>query len=229
MSYLTDKYTINRIDIFSQLPESEFSMLSDKMQEMTVEKNYCFYAEECTPKGVYIIESGKVKLHSTNESGKEQIIHIHGRNEAFGFRPLLSHKTSNVTATALERTRVAFVPSHHFIKIVGSCQVLLVKLLEALSDDFSVLLNQLSSFKGRSATERVALSLLILREIYQKDSGIAGSSDITLSRTDLANYSGTTIETFVRTLRQLKDDRIISTQGSKITILEAERLEQMVN
>jgi CRP/FNR family transcriptional regulator len=63
----------------------------------------------------------------------------------------------------------------------------------------------------------MALSLLILREKYKKqaDSKVV---EITLSRSDLAAFVGTTIETVARIITKLKKEKIIKVNGRKILV-----------
>ena len=70
--------------------------------------------------------------------------------------------------------------------------------------------------------ERIAEALLLLRKVYgEKDEK---QFSISLTREDLSSLVGTAKETAIRFLSELKEDGVISTHGSTITILDADRL-----
>jgi CRP-like cAMP-binding protein len=56
-----------------------------------------------------------------------------------------------------------------------------------------------------------------------------GSTDIGISRIDLAAMSGTAPETVSRTLSDFKDEGLIEKKGSAITILDLNKLERIKN
>ncbi len=64
-----------------------------------------------------------------------------------------------------------------------------------LACEFSVLINKLSVFAQQPVRSRVALALLVLNEKYEKPGKEHLPVAVNLSRDDLANYAGTTVET----------------------------------
>lgn len=73
----------------------------------------------------------------------------------------------------------------------------------------------------------MALNLLILHDKYKVDGN--ANTYIMLSRSDLANMTGTVIETLARVLHDFKHDKLISTDGRKIQLLNIERLIKVAN
>jgi CRP-like cAMP-binding protein len=72
--------------------------------------------------------------------------------------------------------------------------------------------------------ERLAEALLLLQKTYQQEAGQEGSFTIFISREDLASIAGTAKETTIRLLSEFKDEKIISSKGSSITILDQHKL-----
>ena len=84
-------------------------------------------------------------------------------------------------------------------------------------------------FSQYAVKERVALSLLILNKVYQNGEDKSKSVAITLNRDDFAGFVGTAKETLVRMLRTFKDDKIITTKGTKIIVTRPRALLSMVS
>jgi CRP-like cAMP-binding protein len=97
-------------------------------------------------------------------------------------------------------------------------------MLKALSHEFTVLANNISVFSQRSAVERLAISLIFLREKYKHDRNTDGEILINISRTDLANLAGLAKENVIRLLKELKGEGILHTDGRKIWISNVEKL-----
>lgn len=74
----------------------------------------------------------------------------------------------------------------------------------------------------------MALSLLILREKYKKQSE-GRIVEITLSRSDLAAFVGTTIETVARIITKLKKEKIIKVHGRKILVQDPMSLLNLID
>ena len=228
MSFYIQKYNYNRCFILQDLPGEEIKMLEEKMVKISVSKNAYLYKEGTFLKGIYFLESGKVKIFKASAGGKEYIVHIYTEGESFGYRSVLSGEHSPVNAMAMEDLTISFISAENFMSVLHSSRMLPIQLLSFLSNEFPAIVNQVSSFTQRSAHQRVALSLLILFEKSKSRCDADSPVEISVSRNDLANYAGTTTETFVRMLRQLKEENVIRTRGRKILVLDPVALEKKV-
>ena len=229
MTFKLERYHFKTESILEGLPAKEFRLLKEDMQRLEIKKNKVIYREGSYSKGAYILRKGKIKIYQTNKEGKEQIAYIYRKGEIMGYRPLLCEEIHPVSAAALEDCVISFIPKKLFLNALNESPVLARRLLNNLSHEFTVWINKLTLFAQQPVKERVALSLLIINEKYKKEGSNAVSAVINLSRDDIANYVGTTTETLVRILRYLKDEKIISTSGRKITILKPKELEKIAD
>lgn len=228
MPFAIEKYHFKTDSIFDGLPANEFLLLKQAMNRMEIKKGKVVYREGVFSKGAYILRKGKVKIYQTNKDGKEQIAYIYRKGEIMGYRPLLCEEPHPVSAVALEDCIVSFIPQKSFLEVLDKSPVLARHLLTNLTHEFTVWINKLTLFAQQPVKGRVAISLLILKEKYKKEKA-NNTVTINLSREDLANYVGTTIETLVRILRFFKDEKIITTSGRKITIMKPKELEKIAD
>lgn len=227
MAFKIEQYHFKTDSILDGLPAKDLRLLKQDMQRMEIKKGEILFTAGSFSKGVYILRKGKVKIYKTNKDGKEQIVYFYRKGEVMGYRPLLCQETHPVSATALEDCIISFIPKKYFLHVIDQSSVFAKRLLTNLAHEFSVWINKLTIFAQQPVKERLVLSLLILNEKYKKEGKEHLPVILNLSREDLANYVGTTIETLVRMLRQLKDEKIILTNGRKIVILKPEELEKM--
>jgi CRP-like cAMP-binding protein len=87
-----------------------------------------------------------------------------------------------------------------------------------MSHEFGVLVNSITIFAQRTVRERLALSLLILRDKYRNEEQDGKPVELTLSRDDLAKMVGTARETLTRLLHEFKGESLIEISGRKIIL-----------
>lgn len=229
MAFQIEKYHFKTDSILVGLPSKEFRLLKQEMQRIELKKGKIIYSEGSYSKGAYILRKGKVKIYQTNKEGKEQIAYIYRKGEIMGYRPLICNEPHPVSAAALEDCVISYIPQKYFMNALNESPVLARRLLTNLTHEFSVWVNKLTLFAQQPVRERVALSLLIINEKYKNERKQKAAPVINLSREDIANYVGTTIETLVRILRSFKDEKIIETSGRKITLLKPKELEKIAD
>lgn len=217
------KYRFKSESVFDSLPQADLGLFKKALKLKKVRKGKVLFHEGAYPKGVFILKRGKVKIFQRSQNGTEQIVYIYVPGDMFGYRPILSNDKHPASAMTMEESGIYFLSVDNFNKILIRSASFSNILLRNLSHEFSVLVNRIAAFGQRSVKERLALSLLMLSEKYQK-SPREQNVEILLSRTDLASFVGTTIETVARVIGQLKQERIIATLGRKIVIIDSKTL-----
>jgi CRP-like cAMP-binding protein len=228
MEFNIEKYHLKSSSLFDLLSPDEVKFLKDKMQRKEFSKNEFLFKEKSYSKGIYILRKGKVKIFQTNSEGKQSIVYIYKKGDFFGYRPLLAEEPHPVSAVALDSVVVSFIPRDLFLSLLARSSTLAKRLLLPLSKEFSVWINKTTIFSHHAVKERVALSLLILAKVYQQ-SDAKTKPVISLSRDDFAGFVGTAKETLVRMLRTFKDEKIITTKGTKIIVMKPRALQTMIS
>lgn len=223
-----DKFNYNSDSILEGLPESDLALLNSNMVTHTYKKGEILFREGSYPTGIYYVTKGKVKKYKTDKEGREQIFYVCRKGEALGYHALISEEKYTDTAATLEESIVAFIPKDDFLKAIQLSTVLSNRLLKVMSHEFGVLVNGLAVYAQRSVRERLALSLIILRDKYKKEHQDK-PVELDLSRDDLAKFVGTARETLVRLLHDFKKDGLIETHGRKIILLKPQEISQIAN
>jgi CRP-like cAMP-binding protein len=228
-SFPVNKFHFYSDSILEGLPEKDLEKLKSKMVPYKFKKGQTIFSEGTFPSGIFYVKTGKVKKYKTNRDGREQIIYICNSGELFGYPALLSEEPYSDSASALEDSILAFIPKDVFLNVLEQSRALSNKLLKNLSHEFGVLENTIANFAHKSVRERLALSLLIMKEKFRDNQNPGASVEIILSREDLANIIGTAIETLVRLLHTFKNEGLIETEGRKIRILDTKKLISVAN
>lgn len=228
-SFPIDKFHFNSDSILEGLPEKDLDTLKSKMITYKFKKGQMIFSEGTFPSGIFYVKKGKVKKYKTDRDGREQIIYVCNNGELLGYPALLSEEAYSDSASALEDSVLNFIPKNVFLSVLEQSPTLSARLLKNLSHEFGVLENSIANFAHKSVRERLALSLLIMKEKFRDKKNPNASVEITLSREDLSNITGTAVETLVRLLHTFKDEGLIETEGRKIRILDAKGLVKIAN
>lgn len=180
-------------------------------------KNQPLFIEGSSPRGVYCINEGKVKIFARGEEGKEQIIHLASAGDVVGFRAMFSGEPYKVSATTLEESNICFIGKTDFLSMVDSNPTLRNGIMKELSRELAERATFITNMAQKSVRERLAFSLLVLNDIYKEEM-------INLSREDMANFVGTATETLIRLLKDFKEENLIRTHARKVEILDKEGL-----
>ncbi len=219
-----DKWNFSTHSILNVLTDEEYKFLISKQNEQKYVKGEVVFREGVVPSGIYFIIKGKVKKYKVDHSGREQIIYVAGQGEFIGYHAVLSEERYPDSAATIEDSVLSFIPKEDFLHVLNTSPLFSSRMLKALSHEFTVLANNISVFSQRSAVERLAISLIFLREKYKHDRNTDGEILINISRTDLANLAGLAKENVIRLLKELKGEGILHTDGRKIWISNVEKL-----
>ena len=207
----------------------------DELGAMTGRKSCTIYKagqvlfhEDAMPAGIYCINAGKVKLHKMGSDGKEQIIRLVKPGDIIGYRALMSDTAYSASATALEDATVCHIPRDVFFNILSDNNSVSGGLMKLLCENLEESEKKLTEMAYKPVRERLAEALLLLLKTYGDETDEEPFT-IALSREDLASLVGTAKETVIRLLSQFKEEKIVRTQGRKITILDKQRLTQISN
>jgi len=184
-------------------------------------KNQSLFLEGSFPRGVFCMQHGKVKIYKRGEEGKEQIIHIAKEGELIGFRAMFAENKYSVSAETLEESTICFIQKDDFLSLLEANPTLRNRILKEMSQELSDRAEFITNMAQKSVRQRLAFSLLLLKEVY-------GEKPINLSREDLANFVGTATETLIRLLKEFKEEGLVETNVRKIYVSDAKRLLMLV-
>jgi CRP/FNR family transcriptional regulator len=174
--------------------------------------------------GFYLLCAGKVKLTRSSARGRRQIVRILGPGEliekhAFGERAL-----HEVTCETLEPSQVCVIDKERYLAVIHRNPQLAIKLIQLLSNELRVNMEQLDQFTFQTARARLAGMLLELDDRFGKKCVGQAQVGLTLKREEVAEMAGITVETAIRLLSVFRDEGLLTIDGRAITLLNPDRL-----
>ncbi|MGK7397939.1 MAG: Crp/Fnr family transcriptional regulator [Candidatus Cyclobacteriaceae bacterium M3_2C_046] len=210
--------------LFNDLQEKDLSQLTQGKTCIKYKKGQTLFYEGTRPMGLFCINSGKVKVYKMSSEGKEQILNLAKPGDFLGYRALISEEFYNASATVIEEAAICYIPKSNFLEILNSNPAFFRKMMKAVCQELGVMEQKLVTIAQKSVRERLATTLLMLKETYGMEGNESILIDIALSREDLANIIGTATETVIRLLSEFKSDQLISLEGKKIKVLNQQGL-----
>jgi CRP/FNR family transcriptional regulator, nitrogen fixation regulation protein len=181
-----------------------FSMRFDRDEEI--------YGEGESADFVYKVIAGGARSFRVLRDGRRQIIGFHLPGEVFGFETGDAHRGS---AEAIANSEIALVRRSALERMADGDVRAARELWSLTARDLDRSREHLLLLGRKSAGERVASFLLEMAERAPAD----GGAQLPMSRADMADYLGLTIETVSRTLTQLERDRAISLPTARRIVL----------
>ncbi len=206
--------------LFSDLPREDLDVISQHKTCIRYKKGQTLFYEGTRPMGLFCINSGKVKVYKISSEGKEQILKLAKPGDFLGYRALISEEFYNSSATVIEEGAMCYVPKSDFLEILNKNPAFFRKMAKRVAHELGMMEQKLVTIAQKSVRERLAATLIMLKETYGMEGDESDLIDIALSREDLANIIGTATETVIRLLSDFKTQKLISLQGKKIKVLD---------
>jgi CRP/FNR family transcriptional regulator len=177
-------------------------------------------------KSLYAVRSGSIKTYLIDDEGVEQVTAFYLPGEVLGFDGI-ANSIHSCNVVALETSSVCEMPferleeltlvipglQHHFFQLMG----------KQIETDHQMML----TLSKKNAEGRIATLLLGLSRRYGRRNLSRTALRLPMSRMDIGNFLGLTIETVSRTFSRLHKDAVISVDGREIVIKDPEKLEHI--
>ena len=204
--------------------EQELEKLKQDRKIKVFKKKAEIYREGDYPNYLFCVNKGKVKTYKVNDDGKELIIQLYSEGDFFGYHQLLGDTIYSESAAALEETELSLIPKTEFFELILKNRQVAQIFMSMLTKDIKENEEQLIKLAYNSVRKRVSEALL---KFYDKADQVNGLFRI--SREDISNVAGTSLETAIRTLSDFKDEKLIDIISGKIKYLDVERLRKLRN
>ena len=202
--------------IFSSLSDEELSELAKLATERSFKPNEFVFWDGDSPQWFYVIAQGRIKVFKHSSSGKEFVIAFFGPGEMFGEVAVFEDKPYPASAQAVAETTVMGIRRGDFLNFLANRPQVALSIINVLGARLRDAQSRLRDLAAERVEQRLARVLIML-------SSKLGPS-LPFTRQEIADMVGTTIETAIRVMSQIKDRGIISSTRGKVIIRDKEKL-----
>jgi len=173
---------------------------------------------------VYNIRHGTVCLYKLLPDGRRQII---GFRLPGDFMGLALPDQYPFSANAVEPVSACRFARSAFTSLVNDKPQLLHRLHEAATHELRLAQNHMVLLGRRTADEKVAAFLIGLRERWRRLGGSLVTIPLPMTRQDIADYLGLTLETVSRTISKLARSKMLLVVPDGVRLLDPGRIKAL--
>lgn len=214
---------------FSALPEDDRRHLAEVAEVRQFATGDSILREADPSESFYSIVSGRVKVFKTTRSGKDIILGIFGSGDPVGSVAVFKERPYPASAAALEETLCIRISRSALFSLLERHPSISRGLLLGLTQRLVELVNRVGELTGARVEPRLArLFLRLAREIGREERG-GIFVPLALSRQDLSDMTGTTIETCIRVMSRWQKEDTVHTSKDGFVVLDRETLRALAD
>jgi CRP/FNR family transcriptional regulator, cyclic AMP receptor protein len=224
----TTKPTTTFGDIFHNIPAALVKELESLEFTTSYPSEAILFVEGQTPRGVFLVLRGRVKLSVCSRDGKTLILRIAEAGEVLGIGSSISSHAYEATAETLEAAEISFVKRADILRLMHEHNELALWLAENLSHEYSFTCREVRNLMlADSASGKLARFLV---ENLDKNGSPKHPDRMKLGLTheEMAQMIGSSRETVTRTLSTFKKQHLVEQNGATFIIHNRMALESMV-
>jgi len=202
--------------IFSGLGDEETTALTSLSAEYRFMPGETVFWEGDAPERFYVIAEGNVKVVKHSSQGKEFIVAFFGPGEMFGEVAVFENKPYPASAQSVAGTAVLGIRREDFLGFLAERPQVALRIISVLGGRLRDAQGRLRDLAGERVEQRIASVLVML-------SAKLGDT-LPFTRQEIADMSGTTTETAIRVMSDLRSRGIIRSTRGKVTVLDARKL-----
>jgi CRP/FNR family transcriptional regulator len=176
---------------------------------------------------LYAVRSGAFKTVGVSSNGEEKITGFYLSGEVMGL-DAINNERHNYSATALEDSEVCVIPFARLTDLTQRIPELQQQLFRLLSRDIARDQGLMLLLGSMTAEQRLAAFLLGLSRRYKRLGYAADRFLLRMTREDIGNYLGLTLETISRLMSRFQRDGLITAQQREIEFRDTARLTEIV-
>ncbi len=188
--------------------------------------SYLFFQGD-PPEALYIIWSGRVKLVRHTDQGRDVVVTVLGPGQLIGEMAVFDGRPYSMTAVTLEETAVVTIARNDLMTIIQRYPEVSFEVILELNRRLRLCTELVRSLAVDRVEQRIARALLRLKDLggAPAPEGEGVMIDIHLTRQDIAEMTGTTVETAIRVMSRFRKEGLIRNYKGRTILLDVQGLE----
>jgi len=216
---------LRRSPLFRRLTPDDRQRLAAVANVRAFDKGDALFAEGDSSDLLYTVVSGRVKVFKMTVRGTDVILEIFGPGDPVGAVAMYESRPYPASAMALEPTTCLLIPRQAFFSLLETHPTMVRGLLVGLTHRLVELTNRLTELSGGRIEGRLARFFLKLAQDMGQKRPDGTFIPLALSRQELADMIGTTIETSIRIMSRWGKEDVVRTEKDGFLIVDRASLE----
>jgi CRP/FNR family transcriptional regulator, nitrogen oxide reductase regulator len=212
------------LPIFGGLSDRDWDKILDLFSERQYQKDDYIFLEGEAPEALYVVKSGKVKVLRHSTDGKDVVLRVASHGELLGTVGTFDGGGYPGTAQAIENCDLLVVARNDCLTLCSRYPVFALAVIADLGSRLRSSAEQIRSLAVERVEQRIARTLLKLAETAGSDVSDGRVIEMPLTRQDVADMTGTTVETAIRVMSKFRRLGLIRTRRGKVVLVDREAL-----
>ncbi len=228
MTGLDSIATLRRVPFFAVLGEEELRRLAGHCVVRFLSKEELLFTEGDPCEGMYVVQSGAIKLFKMADTGREQVLVIERAGSTVGELPVFDGGNLPASAAALEDSSLLFLPKREFLELCRRNSEVAFAVIRSLAWRFRYMASLVEELSLKEVSHRLARFLRdrALTAGTRTRRGI--EFPLEESNQQIAAEIGTVRDLVSRNLRRLVDRKIIKMERRRVIVLNMADLEEQI-
>ncbi|MEC9282044.1 MAG: Crp/Fnr family transcriptional regulator [Bdellovibrionota bacterium] len=192
-----------------------FASHNEKLISKELKRGEILYHMGDDPKGFYLIQSGLMGLFHIAPNGKESFFRIFAKDNILGHRSYFAEVSYHASAVCLQTCKISFLAKEYIDEHFKNHPEDLRPILKRIALDLGNAEIRIAGLKDKTAISRISETLIFLKLKHPNYSW---------TRKEIAEFSGTTVESVARAMTQLAELGLIEKEGRDFHILDQNKM-----
>jgi CRP-like cAMP-binding protein len=216
---------LRKTPLFADLADNEMGYIADRAVSRRFSAGKMIFSEGDACPGLWVVESGKVKIFKSAASGREQVLTFEGPGGSIAELPVFDGGAYPASATAVADSTLLFVSKEDFRLLCLKSPEVALKVLRVVGKRLRSLVAIIEELSFSTVRHRLAALLLRLaRDGERTPHGVEVA--LPANQQEIAAQIGTVRELVSRGLSRLQAAGTIEIEGRRIVIRDLKALER---
>jgi CRP/FNR family cyclic AMP-dependent transcriptional regulator len=215
---------LSQVTLFSMLAPDELGLIAGRLQRQTFEAGKLIFEQGDRGDAMFIIRSGRVRIYSQGEEGKELTLNVYGAGDFFGEFSLIDGEPRSASAEAIEWTEAMVLQHQGLIEILADHPKIAVSLMRGLVSRLRYTTEYAEDLAFLSVNGRVASRLLELMDRHGVQGDIGVDIGVPITIPQLSGLAVAPPEVVQRILDFYELGGILTRDGDRVTVCDPDAL-----
>jgi len=215
--------------ILKLLSEADLERLASSCRVVRAEKGEVLWFKGADVDFMGLAADGWVKMVRTSSIGNDTTIELFGPGHLFGLMGAITGTGCPLTACAIHDLWYVRIPKQMMLELYGQSIVMKDYLIRKAAVRLHGAVELMARLSSGTVEQRIAAILFILVESYAVKEPDGILLQCPLTRQEISEMAGTTVESTIRAMSRWQKEGIISTERQQILITDEARLARILN
>jgi len=216
---------LKRVPIFSDLSDQEFAFLTSHILQRKYASGEFIFGEGDPCAGLYIVQSGNVRIFKSSAGGREQVLSIDGPGSSVAELPVFDGGNYPASAQAISDSTLFFFSRQDFQALCLEHPQVALKVLRVIGGRLRTLVGIIEELSFTTVGHRLIALLVRLGKTQGVRIGDVVTLTLPSNNSELAAQIGTVRELVSRNLSRLQAEGLIQVDNRALQIPSLKRLE----